>query len=62
MTSDQQPLFQESDATERELAPEQVPGTQASQDQPAEPVPLVPVRTDLSQNQPVPLPAATEEE
>jgi hypothetical protein len=58
--SDQQPLFQESDAAERELAPEQLPGAQASQDQAADTVPVVPVRTDLSQNQLIPLPAATE--
>jgi hypothetical protein len=62
MTSDQRPLFQESDATERELAPEHPPGDPASQDQAADTVPVVPVRTDLSQNQLIPLPAATEDE
>ncbi len=58
--SDQPPLFRDSDATERELAPEQVPGTVAEQTRHQDDVvPYVPVRGDLSQNQPIALPAET---
>lgn len=58
--SDQPPLFRDSDATERELAPEQVPGTAAERTrQQDDVVTYVPVRGDLSQNQPIALPAKT---
>ena len=58
--SDQPPLFRDSDATERDLAPEQVPGTVAEQTrQQDDVVTYVPVRGDLSQNQPIALPAQT---
>jgi hypothetical protein len=53
--SDQQPLFQNSDATERELAPDEEPARRLDAV-----VPYVPVRGDISQNQPVALPAETE--
>ena len=56
--SDNQPLFQDTDATERENAPEQIPGSDANDALEGTPVPVVPVRGDLSQNQLIPLPAA----
>ncbi len=58
-----QPLFQDADERERELAPEQVPGTpehERQQQQQHTPPPLVPARGDTSQNQPIPLPAQAE--
>lgn len=58
--SDNQPLFQDTDATEREQAPEQVPGTAEHAALQEEGVPYVPVRGDTSQNQPVPLPTLTD--
>ena len=52
MSDDQQPLFQDSDELERTYAPQQLPNAQP----PDDPEPLIPVRADTSQNQPVPLP------
>ncbi len=54
--SDQPPLFRDSDATERELAPDAEQTRQQD-----DVVTYVPVRGDLSQNQPVALPAETAE-
>ena len=54
--SDNQPLFQDNDATERENAPAQIPGTAANDALDGIPVPVVPVRGDISQNQLIPLP------
>lgn len=60
--TDDTPLFQDMDERERELAPEEVPGTREHAERTRrddDTTPLIPVRGDTSQNQPIPLPAQT---